>query len=94
MPIKKIAPVLLVTLPVGIFVVAWMLAAHSILFRPFDSIPPESLPASPSPAEVSHTEVEKQNAAAPVDLPVKPTVPEPKVFSEFSENDIRKGNVQ
>ena len=94
MSIKKIAPVLLVTLPVGIFVVAWMLAAHSILFRPFDSIPPGSLLASPSPAEVSHTEVEKQNAAAPVDLPVKPTVPEPKVFSEFSENDIRKGTVQ
>ncbi|QQS15617.1 MAG: hypothetical protein IPK84_04620 [Candidatus Moraniibacteriota bacterium] len=94
MSIKKMAPVLLVTLPVGIFVVAWMLAAHSILFRPFDSIPPGSLSASPSPAAVSHTETEKQNVAAPDDVPVKSTTPEPKIFSEFTENDIRKGYVR
>lgn len=92
MSIKKIAPVLLVTLPVGIFVVAWILAAHSILFRSSDSIPTESVPTSSTTAP--HLEVGRKDIAVSADSPVEATVPEPKIFSEFTENDIRKGYVR
>ena len=92
MSIKKIAPVLLVTLPVGIFAVAWVLAAHSILFHPFGSISEESMPASSTSA--SQLETGGKNTSESAGTLVKKAVPEPKVFSEFTENDIRKGYVR